>query len=301
MKTIKSDKIIYKFKNEMEHIDTVKENEVFKVETNDCFFQQVDKTTENLENIDFNRVNPATGPIFIDGAEVGDTLKIKILDIEVADRGVAGTLPNGGVLADQVENSVIKLIDIVDGFAIFNDLKLAIDPMIGVIGLAPKKEDGEWITAVPWKHGGNMDTSEIKKGSNLYLPVHQEGGLLALGDCHALMSDGESCMTGLEIPATVTLELELIKNKQTEWPLLENKDNIMVLASGEDLNKASYNATNLMVELIKNTLNYSWEDSYILSSLAMDLKISQRVNDMHTVRASISKDILAVNKIFEAL
>lgn len=299
MKTIDSNKVIYKFKNKMDSIDSVKEKEVFKVKTNDCFFQQVDEDTDNLENIDFNRVNPATGPIFVEGAEVGDTLKVSILDIKVADSGVAGTLPNGGVLADQVVNSVIKVIDIVDDFAIFNELKLAIEPMIGVIGVAPKENDGEWITAIPWKHGGNMDTTEIKKGSNLYFPVHQKGALLALGDCHALMSDGESCMTGLEIPATVTLEVEVIKDRQFEWPLLETVDNIMVVASGENLNDASYNATNLAVNLIETTLDYSWEDAYILSSLAMDLKISQRVNDMHTVRASVSKEILPINQIFK--
>lgn len=301
MKIIDSNKIIYKFENEMEHIESVRPNSVFKVKANDCFFQQVDENTENLEKIDFSRVNPATGPIFVEGAEIGDTLKVKILDIEVIDRGVAGTLPVGGVLGDQVDNSIIKIIDIKDDFAIFNDLKLPIKPMIGVIGVAPKKEDGEWPTAIPWKHGGNMDTTEVKKASTLYFPVHQKGALLALGDCHALMADGESCMTGLEIPATVTLEVEVIKGKQVEWPLLETEEDIMVLASGKTLNDASYSATDLIVKILQSSLGYTWEDSYILSSLAMDLKVSQAVNDMQTVRASISKEILPVNKLFKAL
>jgi amidase len=301
MKLISRNNVIYKFKHEMDHVESILPGDTIKVETNDCWSQQVCSEEQVIKEIDYDILNPATGPIYVEGAEPGDLLKVKIINIEVEDKGSSVAIPNGGVLGDQIKKSTVKIINIEDNYAIYNGIKLPIDPMIGVIGVAPGKEDGEWATNTPWKHGGNMDTKDIRTGSTLYFPVNQKGALLALGDCHAIMGDGEVCFTGLEIPAVVTLEVDLIKNKAVKWPLLETKEHTMVLASGEDLEEAVYEATSQATAHIKNSLNIELEDAYILTSLAVDLKISQVVDPKMTVRAAIPKYLVSTEKLIQSL
>lgn len=300
MKIIK-DHNIYKFSHDMGYVDKVVPGEVFMVKTNDCFFQQIRSEDQLVTEIDFSKVNPAIGPIYVEGAQPGDLLKIKILDIDIDDKGVAIVLQGGGVLAKEASKSKTRIVAIEDGYALFNNIKIPINPMIGVIGLAPAKEDGEWITAVPWKHGGNMDTTDIKAGSNLYLPVRQKGALLALGDCHGAMGDGEVSMAGLEIPANVILQVELIKGKATTWPLVETKDEMMIIASGDNVDQAIETVTSQAVEYLSHGLDISWEDAYILASISLNLRISQVVNEKKTVRGAISKNILTMGKLINSL
>ena len=301
MKIITSNNVICKFSPKMQPIERIVPGETIKVETNDCFYQQIISEEQVLHEIDFDRINPATGPIYVEGAEPGDLLQVKILSIDIKDKGIAAVIPGQGVLGDQVTNSVIKIVDIVDNHAVFNGIKLPVTPMIGVIGVAPAEEDGEWSTGSPWSHGGNMDTRDIKAGSTLYFPVRQEGALLALGDCHALMGDGEVCSTGLEIPASVTLEINLIKNMQVKWPLLETEDNTMIIASGDTLDDAAYEATDQTVKFIKHGLGFTWEDAYMLTSLAVDIKISQLVDPKNTVRSVIPKYVISTEKLIETI
>lgn len=301
LKVIKGNEVIYKFCNEMKYTHKVKPKECFIVETNDCFFQQIQDENLEMNELDHSCINPATGPIFIEGSEPGDLLKVKIIDIEVENKGIAMTFPGEGILGDQATKSKIKIIPVEDGYAIFNGIKIPISPMIGVIGVAPNVEDGEWKTESPWKHGGNMDTTDIKAGSTLYFCVNQKGALLALGDCHGLMGDGEICFTGLEIPAKVTLEVDVIKNKTIKWPLVETKDATMVIASGDNIDQAIYEASSQAVNHLKDGLEYSWEDAYMLASLIMDLKISQVVDPKVTVRASIPKNILSTENIINRI
>lgn len=301
MKIVSGDRVIYKFSPDMEAITTVSPGDVFKVETNDCFYQQITSEKQVLTEIDYDRLNPATGPIFVEGAEPGDLLKLKIVSIDVKDRGVAAVVPDEGVLGDQVTKPIIRVIEIEDGHAIFHGVKLPIRPMIGVIGVAPLVEDGEWATDSPWKHGGNMDTTDIKAGSTLYFPVGQRGALLALGDCHAIMGDGEICFTGLEIPAEVVLEVDLIKGKATKWPLVETDQHTMVISSGDDLEEAIYEAATQAVNHIKDSLGIEWEDAYIMASLSVDLKISQVVDPKATARAAIPKYVIPTQKLIESI
>lgn len=301
MKVIPGNKVIYKFSPSMEPIETIVPGDTIKVETNDCFFQQIDKEEQILTEIDYDRLNPATGPIYVEGAEPGDLLKIEIISIDVKDKGVAAVVPGEGALGDQVTKPIIRVINIQDDYAVFHGIKIPIKPMIGVIGVAPLDEEGEWTTDTPWRHGGNMDTTDIRAGSTLYFPVNQKGALLALGDCHAVMGDGEVCFTGLEIPADVVLKIDLIKNKTIKWPLVETEQDTMVIASGDSLEDAVYEATSQAVNHIKDSLGLEWEDAYMLASLSVDLKISQVVDPKMTVRAAIPKYILPVQQLIKSL
>ncbi|HHY81273.1 MAG TPA: acetamidase/formamidase family protein [Clostridiales bacterium] len=301
MKIVPGDKVIYKFSPCMEAVMTVSPGDTVKVETNDCFFQQVTSEEQVLNEIDYDRLNPATGPIYVEGAEPGDLLKVKIVSIDVKEKGVAAVVPNEGVLGDLVTKPIIRVLNIEDGHAVFHGIKLPIRPMIGVIGVAPAEEDGQWATDSPWKHGGNMDTTDIRAGSTLYLPVSQKGALLALGDCHAVMGDGEICFTGLEVPAEVVLEIDLIKGKATKWPLVETDDYTAVIASGDDLDGAIYEAASQAVKHIKDSLGIDWEDAYIIASLSVDLKISQVVDPKMTARAAIPKYVVSTQKLIESV
>ncbi len=301
MKTISRNNVIYKFEHKMNAVDKIKSGDRVKFETNDCWTQQIISEEQLVKEIDYEILNPATGPVFIEEAEPGDMLKIYIESIEINDQGSAVAVPNEGVLGDQVKESRVKIIDIEDGYALFNDIKIAVSPMIGVIGVAPAEEDGEWTSETPWKHGGNMDTKDIKAGNTLYLPVYQKGGLLALGDCHAVMGDGELCFTGLEIPAIVTLKVDLIKKKKINWPMIEDKDHIKIIASGDTLDEALYTGSDQAVKFLMNGLGYDWNDAYILASLVVDLEISQVVDPTKTIRASIPKQILSMERLIETI
>lgn len=300
LKTIENSKVIYKFKPELEPVEKVQHGEIFKVLTNDCFYGQITSEDQLLDNIDYSKINPATGPIYIEGAEPGDILKISIIKIKPASTGVAITVPNEGALGKRATKSLTMILNIEDGYCDFNGIKLPIKPMIGVIGVATKKDE-EQDTATPWKHGGNMDTTDICQGSTLYLPVNQQGALLALGDCHAIMGDGEICFTGCEIAAEVTLKTEVIKNKSIEWPLVETSDYTMVVASGETIDEAIESATEQAVDHMMKGLNITWEEAYILASLTLDIKISQIVDPKKTVRGAIPKYLLSTEQLINSI
>ena len=146
MKIIPGSKVIYKFTHNMSHIETISSGDMIKVETNDCFFQQIFREDQVLTEIDYDRLNPATGPIYVEGAEPGDLLQVKIISIDVMNKGVAAVVPNEGALGDQVTKPILRVINIEEGYADFHGVKLPIKPMIGVIGVAPAKEDGDWAT-----------------------------------------------------------------------------------------------------------------------------------------------------------
>ena len=302
MKVIKGCDVVYGFSFDMKEKYRVSPGEEFLVETNDCFYQQIQNEDELIENLDHGAFNPATGPIYVEGAEPGDVLKVNIKKIEVDSKGCSLTIPDAGFLPDRVGQALTKIIEIEDGFAIFSDeIKIPISPMIGVIGVATRKEDGHIATDTPFRHGGNMDTTDITEGTTLYLSVAVDGAMLALGDLHAVMGDGEVCVTGLEIPGRVTLEVDLIKNKEISWPILETREAIQVIASHADLEKAARFALEEMIRILERVKGLSFEEAYILASLAVDMKISQLVNPKKTARAAISKDILNSSELFEKL
>lgn len=298
MKVITSDKVIYTFKPDMEPIQKILPNEIVEVETNDCFLNQIKNEKQIIDEIDFSKVNPATGPIYIEGAEAGDTLKIEILNIDLPDKGVMIIAPNEGVLGNFVKHAQTRVVKIENKVCHFGDISIPARPMIGVIGVAPSQKDGEYPTGTPWKHGGNMDTIDITEGAALYLPVNQKGALLALGDCHAVMGDGEVCVTGCEIKSRVRLKTILIKDISLEWPIVETNNFLAIIASGNTVEEAAKEATRCAVDLLSNGLKLDWSDAYMLASLVVDIKVSQVVDPKKTVRASISKGILSPKKIF---
>lgn len=299
MKYLNGESVIYAFEANMTPVLKVENGEEITVKTNDCFMQQVNSESDLVSDIDFNHVNPATGPIYVDGAKIGDVLKVEIIDIKVADQGCIVTLPGAGALGEQVKESITRVISIENDSLDYLGYKAKIDPMIGVIGVSPGPKQKAVETGTPYNHGGNMDTTDVRKGATLYFPVYEEGAFLALGDCHAIMGDGELCVSGLEIQAKVTLKVSIVKDLDLNWPVLENENEFMVIASEPSLDEAVVSAATELTNLLNKFTKMSWEEAYIFNSLFVDYKISQVVNPMKTVRAVVSKEKFSIEEIIK--
>jgi amidase len=166
----------------------------------DALGGQVTDEHQALESIDWGRVNPATGPVYVDGAEAGDALAVRILSIELANQGVIVTIPGEGALPHRAREARTRICRISGDLVEFLGFKLKARKMIGVIGVASSEKPP---TGTPGRHGGNLDTRLITEGATVYLPVEFEGALLGVGDLHAVMGDGEVCVAACEAPGRV--------------------------------------------------------------------------------------------------
>lgn len=292
MKTINDNQVIYQFSPKHHPVATAQPGDTLVFITKDCFSNEIQTEADLFESVGWATINPATGPVYIEGAESGDTLVVSIQDIQIADRGCMVTVPEMGAAGDIIKESRTKIIPIENGEAVFNDkIRIPVDPMIGVIGTAPERE--EIPCGTPHRHGGNMDTRLIRKGSTLYLPVFVEGALLAMGDLHAVMGDGEVSVTGLEIPGKVTVQVNLVKGKREPWPVLDTGQDWYVIASAEDLDQAADQALKAMIDFLMQRTDLSLSDTVSLLSAAGKMEISQVVDPLKTIRMGISKSIMA--------
>lgn len=269
----------------------VKSRERLTFVTKDCFDNQFMEEGSTLDSLDWDCINPATGPVYVEGAMPGDVLKIRIEDIRVGPWGTMAAIPDNGVLGACVSKGKVKRIPVKDGVAWFTeDVRIPCAPMIGVIGVAPA--DGQIPCGEPGSHGGNMDNTRIKAGAVLYLPVFQEGALLAMGDVHACMGDGEIMVTGLEIPAEVTVTLEVMKGIFIENPMLEDDEACYTIASHENVEEAVYTAVKAMTEIVMRELDLGLEDAGMLLSAMGNLQFCQVVDPRRTVRMEMKKTVL---------
>ena len=264
-------------------------------------------TLQEYLKIDRDRIHALTGPIFVDGAEPGDVLQVDVL--EVAHKGWGWTSVVSGLgflkqrFADpflfiwKLEGEVSKSIA---------PAVVPLRPFCGVMGVAPAK-DGEFRTRPPGVFGGNMDVRELSSGSTLYLPVLNTGALFSAGDVHAAQGDGEVSINGIECPASATLRFHLHKHRSLAGPLIESapqktsdySEAWIVVESACDPVSAARAATSRMIDLLASRWDISDIHAYLLSSVAMNLRLSQVVNEpMSTVSAAILKSILPPRKLF---
>ncbi|WP_066304268.1 acetamidase/formamidase family protein [Bacillus sp. FJAT-29814] len=282
--------IVYDFNKNHRPIKSVASGTTIEIETYDCFKNQIVSAEMALNELDWNEINPATGPIFVEGAIPGDVLKVKIEKLEIGKQGVMVVEPNQGVMGHRIAKMEAKMIPILNGKAMFNELEIPLNPMIGVIGVAP---EGEGVNCgTPGPHGGNMDNKMIAEGATLYLPVFVEGALFGLGDLHAAMGDGEISVTGIEIPGKVTVTLEVLKNVKINHPMLENKEVITQIASAETLDKAVKLATEEMIDRIVEKTGLPLSEVTMLMSAAGQTEICQVVDPLVTARFVVPKWLL---------
>jgi amidase len=291
MKTISKEKFVLIMSPNNEAVERIESGQTILFETYDCFSNQIQREDQPFSSVGWDKINPATGPLFVEGAEPGDTLKVEILEITVADQGVMAISPKMGALAGTVTDEKTKIIQIEDSKAKFSEkLELPIHPMIGVIGTAPKDEDIP--TGTPKDHGGNMDCKKIVKGTTLYLPVNVAGGLLAMGDLHAVMGDGEVVICGLEIPGQVTVRVTVQKGQKLPLPFLVDDNHVMAIASAETLDEASKKATKNMHTFLVEQLGMDVDEAAMFLSVGADLKVCQIVDPLMTSRMELPKWVL---------
>lgn len=264
--------------------------DVLCFETLDCFGGQITSPDQRLGGLDWDHINPATGPLWVEGAQPGDVLKVEILDIALADHGVMTDAPNEGVIGAVLTEESTRLLPIREDRAILNEkLSFPIHPMIGVIGTAPA--DGAVPTGTPGPHGGNMDCKRIGIGSILYLPVAVEGALLAMGDLHAAMGDGEVVVCGVEIAGRVTVRVTALRNCPLPTPFLVTPDAFMTISSAPALHAAAADATLRMRDFLFRQVGLEEHDAGMVLSVAGDVRVCQMVDPQVTCRMEVPRAV----------
>lgn len=264
-------------------------------EAMDCFSNTVKTEEDTVSTIDFDAVNPATGPLYVEGADPGDTLKVTIHSIDLtSDQGVMVAAPGLGQFADYIEKEETVICQVNGDTVNIKGLNVPLNKMVGVIGTAPKDEAVN--TGTPGDHGGNLDTTLIAEGATLYLPVNVEGALLAMGDCHVAMGDGEVMGSGVEIPADITVTVDVLKDADFPLPFVENENVVATLASNESMEEATKQALLNMSTFIQTKTELNANQAGMLLSAAGNVKTGQIVNPKYTMRVELAKSILNNNK-----
>ncbi len=291
MKELSDDKVVFAFARGLEPALVVESGETVRIRTKDCFGNQVKTPEDVLDEIDWDEINPATGPIFVEGAQPGGVLKVEILDIELDAQTASCTGKDEGVCGDLFEGWSTRLCAIDDGKLIWSDkLSIPLNPMIGVIGVAPAGDPVNCGT--PGSHGGNMDNTAITAGATLYFPVAAEGALFGCGDMHAVMGDGEISVSGAEVAGWATVRLTALPDMQTSNPIIENETHVGTIASAETLDEAAAIAVHDMVRLVSEATGAAEDELVMLFSLVADVKVCQMVDPEKTVRFMVPKYVL---------
>ena len=246
--------------------------------TQDCFGGQIKTEADHEENIDFTHTNPATGPLYVNGAEQGDVLAVDILDIQTASHGVIATIEGFGALWKTCELRT-KIVQVRDGVVYFNDVTWPADPMIGVIGTATPGDPVP--SGYSFCCGGNMDSRKIRKGATVYFPVQVEGALLAMGDVHASMGDGEVCETGIETAADILVRVRLIKQFHLNWPVTETADAWYVNTNGRTCDIAIQRGYEELQRLLMHAYGWDATDTTMYISVQGILEANQAVLDQN--------------------
>ncbi|MHB1006815.1 MAG: acetamidase/formamidase family protein [Chloroflexota bacterium] len=233
-----------------------------------------------VQTRDRRMVNPAAGPVFVTGAEPGDTLAVEILDIQLDDAGSLRIMPGTmGVLNEEMASPYCRIVRIEHGRAVFSPtLSWPVRPMVGVVATTPA--DGEILTADPGDVGSNMDHNDVAVGTTVYLPVKVPGALFGVGDLHATMGDGEITGNGIEIGGKTTVKVGLIKGRQWAHPWMETAEDWITTGYGEPLEAAIKMAVRDMVEMLVERLGVNKEDAYMLVSARGDVRLGQACGGM---------------------
>jgi acetamidase/formamidase len=236
-----------------------------------------------------------TGPIYVEDAQPGDVLEIRIKDIKLAIPYAYNAFgPGRGFLPDDYPYAKMKIIPLDDRrmVAHFADgIEIPLHPFFGSIGDAPPLVSGRISSAPPWIHGGNLDNKDLVAGTTLYLPVHAPGALLLVGDGHAGQGDGEVDITAMETSLIGTFQLIVRKDMHLKWPRAETPTSFITMGLNEDLNEATKWAVREMIDFLTTEKHLSRDEAYMLSSVAADLSITELVDGNKGVHMSIPKAI----------
>ena len=255
-----------------------------------------DSSLEDVATLDFGRVNPVTGPVYIEGAEPGDALKVTLLEFAPSGWGWTANIPGFGLMADQFTDPALHIwtydASSLDPALYGPGGRVPLKPFAGTIGVAPA-EVGTHSIVPPRRVGGNMDVRDIASGTELYLPIEVEGALFSVGDTHAAQGDGEICGTAIESPMRVAMRFELVKNANLSFPRYDTPGPVsrhfdgagyhVTTGIGPDLMQGARDAVSAMIELLGQRHGLSAVDAYLLCSVCADLRISEIVDQPNWV------------------
>jgi amidase len=289
----------------------LKSGNILEANSLDCFGNGIQKPGDTTAMAKGD--NPLTGPFFIEGAEPGDTLAVRILDLQVdGNQGVGAFSPGFGAINSthytpvlEKEPLVEKIwfypIDHAGNTATFQALesnfkvKIPLHPFLGCIGVAPANGEAR-SSIVPAEFGGNMDAPEVSVGNTLYLPVNVAGALFYFGDGHAAMGDGEVAGSAIEVPMRVRLQFEVVKGNRTGWPRFENDKEIMTTGIYRPVDDAVRIAFTELVAWIHKDYGLSELDAYELLSKVGKIHLTEMVDPNYVVVASVEKKYLPAKK-----
>ncbi|TPK91315.1 MULTISPECIES: acetamidase/formamidase family protein [unclassified Mesorhizobium] len=252
---------------------------------------QADSTVADVARLDFSKVNPVTGPIFVEGAEPGDALKVTIEMFKPSGFGWTANIPGFGLLADDFKEPALNIWKYdaasLEPALFGKNARVPLKPFAGTIGNA-LAEMGLHSVVPPRRVGGNLDIRDLAAGTTLYLPVEVPGALFSVGDTHAAQGDGEVCGTAIESPMDVVLKLDLVKDARLKTPRfttpgpvtrhLDAKGYEVTTGIGPDLMAGAREAVRQMVDLLSARYKLDPVDAYMLVSVCGDLRISEIVD-----------------------
>jgi|SRR6185369_13399430 acetamidase/formamidase len=240
-----------------------------------------------------------TGPIYIDDAQPGDVLEVRIQKIQLAIPYAYNAFgPGRGYIPDDFPYTKMRLIPLDEKRMVAHfgpGIEIPLHPFFGSMGVAPPESAGRFSSNPPWIMGGNMDNKDLVAGTTVYLPVHAAGALFEVGDGHAAQGDGEVDITAIETSLIGTFQFIVRKDMHLKWPRAETPTHFMTMGFNDDLNACATLAVREMVDFLMTEKHLSRDDAYMLSSVAADLHITELVDGNKGVHMMIPKNIFVTN------
>lgn len=282
--------VVYQYDKNSPPVVRVRSEDIVVLECDDCNHGMIQTLEDDVSKVDFERINPATGPIYLEEAEPGDVLAVHILRIDVGSQGCSLTFPGEyGFLKHEME-AFTKVAAVQEGLAVFrHDVRIPLHPSMGTFGVAPAGEPV--LTLYPGDNGANMDHKDVRAGNTVYMPVFVPGALLAMGDAHGVIGDGESSGEGLEISSLVTIKVEVLKGTSIPRPMIESADEIMTCGWGMTMEEATTCAMRDMVDFLARKLSMARVEAYSLLGMVGDARPGNAVCSPGAMRFVVPKGI----------
>jgi acetamidase/formamidase len=287
---LRPDAFEFGWDNSFEPALEIESGETVLLHVRDASNEQLDpgSTAADVAALDFARVNPVSGPVYVKGAEPGDTLAIELLEFSPPTWGWTAIIPGFGLLAEEFPDPWLRISEVADGVVRFSErITLPFRPFPGTLGVAPA-EPGQHSIVPPRRWGGNMDIKHLNPGTTLYLPVGVEGALFSLGDTHAAQGDGEVCGTAIETAMDTILRLTVRKDMQVDAPQYdvpagaiaehERSSHHVCTGVGPDLLEAARDAVRTTIAWLGENHGIERQEAYALASVACDLRIHEVVD-----------------------
>ena len=287
MKRLGRENHIYVLDAEVPPAITIDSGEELMVETWDAFEGERDPAVLDARSLK----GPASGSIYVNGAEPGDALRVEFLSITPKEEATHMVMPGRGFLEQEFTEAYATIVKLEGGHAVLpSGVRLPLNPSMGLVATTPTYVQSTASDSGPY--GGDIDMKELVAGSTLFLPVFVPGGLLALGDCHAVVGDGAVAGTGAECSADTHLRVTVEKGMGIASPRALTPDHYVVLSYGDDLGTAMRQAVREMVDFLVKDKGMAPYDAYTLLSLAGDVRVSRTFRPISPVKMMLSRQAL---------